>query len=195
MQQSYEEAVKWYRVAAKAGNKMGMVCLAECLQSGRGCLKDAVECYKWVHTAAYLGDEMCRNQCSSDGSDWRRPPPPECMPPKSSRIRSGSFCGCATRSRSYCLSVKSNERYSKTNSQYQLHSYLSQFVGHRAPLCLTRVVAALLLTADIEGEVRVWDARVTRHGTCLRRRPRDAPLPAHAPLADICASHRTDSSR
>ena len=28
------------------------------------------------------------------------------------RIRSGSFCGCATRSRSYCLSVKSNERYS-----------------------------------------------------------------------------------
>jgi hypothetical protein len=98
------------------------------------------------------------------------------MPPKSSRIRSGSFCGCATRSRSYCLSVKSNERYSKTNSQYQLHSYLSQFVGHRAPLCLTRVVAALLLTADIEGEVRVWDARVTRHGTCLRRRPGSAAL-------------------
>jgi hypothetical protein len=86
VQQSYEEAVKWYRVAAKAGNKMGMVCLAECLESGRGCLKDAVECYKWVHTAAYLGDEMCRHQCSSDGFDWRRPPPPECMPPKRSRI-------------------------------------------------------------------------------------------------------------
>jgi len=56
---------------------------------------------------------------------------------------------------------------------------LLTLAGHRAPLCLTRVVAALLLTADIEGEVRVWDAR---RGACLRRH---APLPAHAPLADM----------
>ena len=82
VQQSYEEAVKWYRVAAQAGDTAAMGSLAECLQSGRGCTKDAVECGKWLHTAAHLGNETARSMCSQSNLDWRRPPPPGFMPQK-----------------------------------------------------------------------------------------------------------------
>ena len=55
-EQSFEECVKWYRVAAAGGNECAMANLAECLQEGRGCEKDQQTCMKWLHTAAYLGD-------------------------------------------------------------------------------------------------------------------------------------------
>ena len=80
--QSYEEAVKWYRVAANAGDTMAMGCLAESLYSGRGCTQDVAECTKWIHSAAHLGDENARAQCQAIPLDWRSPPPPECLPHK-----------------------------------------------------------------------------------------------------------------
>ena len=82
MPQSYEEAVKWYRVAANAGDTMAMGCLAESLYSGRGCTQDVAECTKWIHSAAHLGDENARAQCQAIPLDWRSPPPPECVPHK-----------------------------------------------------------------------------------------------------------------
>ena len=82
VQQSYEEAVKWYRVAAESGDTMAMGSLAECLHSGRGCTKDATKCAMWLHAAAHLGDEMARQMCQQMKVDWRLTPPPECVPRK-----------------------------------------------------------------------------------------------------------------
>ena len=81
--QSYEEAVRWYRVAADAGVTRAMGSLAQCLQSGSGCAKDEAECWKWLHTAAHLGDEIAQTMCEQSGlGDWRSPPPPGFMPNK-----------------------------------------------------------------------------------------------------------------
>lgn len=81
LEQSYTEAVRWYRQAARLGSTEAMCCLAECLQQGRGCEQDVAACGKWLHVAAYMGDQSAQSMLdaaySASRFDWRRQPPPK----------------------------------------------------------------------------------------------------------------------
>ncbi len=53
-----EEAVRWYRMAAVRGQRVGMRNLAFCLARGRGIAPDPVEALRWFREAASLGEEV-----------------------------------------------------------------------------------------------------------------------------------------
>ena len=52
MEQSWEEAVRWYRTAAEQGLPRAQCNLAWCYEYGKGVAQDSAESYRWYRRAA-----------------------------------------------------------------------------------------------------------------------------------------------
>ena len=52
----YDEALKWYRKAADAGNGPGMVALGNIYADGKGVKRDYTEAERWYRRAADAGE-------------------------------------------------------------------------------------------------------------------------------------------
>ncbi len=65
VEQSYEEALKWFRLAVEQGADRTALSLAAIYAEGHGVEPDLLEAYKWVHIAMAQQDP--------DAEAWRRP--------------------------------------------------------------------------------------------------------------------------
>ena len=57
MEQSYEEALKYFRLAADQGHPTAVFCIGECYYKGNGVEKDLAEAAKWYRKALDAGYE------------------------------------------------------------------------------------------------------------------------------------------
>ena len=60
VEQNYEEAVKWWRLAAEQGDADAQLNLGVCYYEGTGVEEDLEEAVKWWRLAAEQGDEKAK---------------------------------------------------------------------------------------------------------------------------------------
>jgi len=56
------KAVEYYRKSAEAGFGLGMGCLGDCYENGKGVAKDEAEAAKWYRRGADAGEPACKAQ-------------------------------------------------------------------------------------------------------------------------------------
>ena len=66
--QDFDEAVKWFHLAAEQGNAEAQCDLGSCYHDGEGVPQDAVEAVKWWRKAAEQGHEEARRLLRDFGS-------------------------------------------------------------------------------------------------------------------------------
>ena len=62
LEQSYEEAVKWYRKAAEQKNRDAQFKLGYCYEQGKGIQASNVEAIRWYRRAGAQGDAIAKER-------------------------------------------------------------------------------------------------------------------------------------
>ena len=62
VERDYEEAVKWYRLAAEQGNSRGQCALGKMYELGKGVKRNKKEALKWYCLAAEQWDKYAKER-------------------------------------------------------------------------------------------------------------------------------------